>query len=48
MDDSVATLTPHTAFVDPTMPQDAPWRQSIELRALDLYVITYISDLFLF
>ncbi|KIJ56465.1 hypothetical protein M422DRAFT_239681 [Sphaerobolus stellatus SS14] len=37
MDGSVAILTPHTAFVDPTTPEDAPWRQSIELRALVFY-----------
>ncbi len=29
-----ARLTPHTAFVDPTTPPDAPPRESIELRAL--------------
>ena len=29
-----ARLTPHTAFRDTTSPQDAPHRQSIELRAL--------------
>ena len=32
--DDRARLTPHTAFVDPTTPTDAPPRQSIELRAL--------------
>ena len=32
--DGRARLTPHTAFVDPTTPADAPPRQSIELRAL--------------
>ena len=37
-DNGVARLTPHTAFVDPTTPKDAPLRQSIELRALVLYV----------
>ncbi|KIJ54029.1 hypothetical protein M422DRAFT_154008 [Sphaerobolus stellatus SS14] len=31
-----AILTPHTAFVDPTSPKDAPLRESIELRALVL------------
>jgi len=36
-DGSVARLTPHTAFVDPTTPKDAPGRQSIELRALVFY-----------
>jgi hypothetical protein len=35
--DGVATLTPHTAFVDPSTPADAPRRQSIELRALVFY-----------
>ena len=29
-----ARLTPHTAFRDATSPEDAPHRQSIELRAL--------------
>ncbi|KIJ54030.1 hypothetical protein M422DRAFT_25018 [Sphaerobolus stellatus SS14] len=33
----VATLTPHTAFVDPKTPKDAPHRESIELRALVFY-----------
>lgn len=33
-DDGRARLTPHTAFVDPTTPHDAPPRESIELRAL--------------
>ncbi|KIJ43592.1 hypothetical protein M422DRAFT_30846, partial [Sphaerobolus stellatus SS14] len=32
-----AILTPHTAFVDPTSPKDAPHRESIELRALVFY-----------
>ncbi|KAK1235031.1 hypothetical protein PQX77_001756, partial [Marasmius sp. AFHP31] len=36
-DGSVAVLTPHTAFEDPTTPEDAPKRESIELRALVLY-----------
>ncbi|KAH8109935.1 hypothetical protein DFH11DRAFT_1623969 [Phellopilus nigrolimitatus] len=36
-DGSVAVLTPHTAFIDPTTPPDAPLRQSIELRALVFY-----------
>ncbi|KAH8109947.1 hypothetical protein DFH11DRAFT_1691011 [Phellopilus nigrolimitatus] len=36
-DGSVAVHTPHTAFVDPTTPPDAPLRQSIELRALVFY-----------
>ncbi|KIJ24358.1 hypothetical protein M422DRAFT_250330, partial [Sphaerobolus stellatus SS14] len=35
--DGVARLTPHTAFVDPTSPKDAPLRESIELRALVFY-----------
>jgi len=34
---SVAILTPHTAFIDPTTPKDAPLRESIELRALVFY-----------
>ena len=36
-DGSVAVLTPHTAFIDPSTPPDAPLRQSIELRALVFY-----------
>ncbi|KAL0571636.1 hypothetical protein V5O48_010329 [Marasmius crinis-equi] len=36
-DGSVAVLTPHTAFADPTTPEDAPKRESIELRALVFY-----------
>ncbi|KAF8584679.1 hypothetical protein K439DRAFT_1389312 [Ramaria rubella] len=37
MDGSVAILTPHTAFKDPTTPKDAPHRESIEVRALVFY-----------
>ncbi|EXJ54249.1 hypothetical protein A1O7_09586 [Cladophialophora yegresii CBS 114405] len=33
----VAAYTPHTAFVDPQTPADAPGRQSIEVRALIFY-----------
>jgi len=36
-DGSVAILTPHTAFNDPSTPSDAPLRESIELRALVFY-----------
>ncbi|KAF8518956.1 hypothetical protein BU17DRAFT_90435 [Hysterangium stoloniferum] len=36
-DGSVAILTPHTGFIDPTTPKDAPLRESIELRALVFY-----------
>ncbi|KAI5117231.1 hypothetical protein M0805_009268, partial [Coniferiporia weirii] len=36
-DGSVAVLTPHTAFEDPTTPPNAPLRESIELRALVFY-----------
>ncbi|KAF9263751.1 hypothetical protein L218DRAFT_926909 [Marasmius fiardii PR-910] len=36
-DGSVAVLTPHTAFEDPTTPPGAPHRESIELRALVFY-----------
>jgi hypothetical protein len=36
-DGSVAVLTPHTAFEDPSTPKDAPLRESIELRALVFY-----------
>ena len=31
-DGAVARFTPHTAFLDPTTPKDAPPRESIELR----------------
>ncbi|ORY64067.1 uncharacterized protein BCR38DRAFT_433928 [Pseudomassariella vexata] len=33
----VAVRTPHTAFVDPQTPADAPGRQSIEVRCLVFY-----------
>lgn len=33
----LALRTPHTAFVDPTTPKDAPGRQSIEVRCLVFY-----------
>lgn len=33
-DKSGVRFTPHTAFVDPTTPPDAPPRESIEVRAL--------------
>jgi len=36
-DGTVAALTPHTAFEDPTTPADAPKRESIELRFLVFY-----------
>ncbi|KAF5363159.1 hypothetical protein D9758_008342 [Tetrapyrgos nigripes] len=36
-DGSVSIMTPHTAFEDPTTPSDAPFRESIELRALVFY-----------
>ncbi|KIL59356.1 hypothetical protein M378DRAFT_169423 [Amanita muscaria Koide BX008] len=36
-DGNVAIFTPHTAFKDPTTPEGAPLRQSIELRALVFY-----------
>ncbi|KAI6121176.1 hypothetical protein F5141DRAFT_1210860 [Pisolithus sp. B1] len=36
-DGSVATLVPHTSFEDPKTPKDAPFRESIELRALVFY-----------
>ena len=32
-DGAVARFAPHTAFIDPTAPQDAPPRESIELRS---------------
>ncbi|KAK2462799.1 hypothetical protein APHAL10511_005190 [Amanita phalloides] len=36
-DGDVAAFTPHTAFIDPTTPKDAPHRQSIEVRAFVFY-----------
>ena len=33
----IAAYAPHTAFVDPNTPADAPGRQSIEVRALVFY-----------
>jgi len=33
----IANYTPHTAFVDPQTPKDAPGRQSIEVRCLVFY-----------
>lgn len=33
-DEDKARLTPHTSFTDPTDPESAPKRQSIEVRAL--------------
>ncbi|EGN98393.1 hypothetical protein SERLA73DRAFT_109855 [Serpula lacrymans var. lacrymans S7.3] len=36
-DGSVAVMTPHTGFQDPTTPKDAPLRESIELRLLVFY-----------
>lgn len=33
----IAGYTPHTAFVDPDTPKDAPGRQSIEVRCLVFY-----------
>ncbi|GAA5863124.1 hypothetical protein JCM8547_002805 [Rhodosporidiobolus lusitaniae] len=33
----IAQLTPHSAFVNPSAPADAPPRQSIEIRALVFY-----------
>lgn len=35
--DGLAVRTPHTAFVDPATPRDAPGRQSIEVRCLVFY-----------
>jgi hypothetical protein len=36
-DGAVARFTPHTAFADPTAPQDAPPRESIELRTFVIF-----------
>jgi hypothetical protein len=36
-DGAVARFAPHTAFIDPTAPQDAPPRESIELRTFIIF-----------
>ncbi|KAI0946739.1 hypothetical protein AcW1_010116 [Taiwanofungus camphoratus] len=36
-DGRTAVFTPHTAFQDPSTPEDAPFRESIELRLLVFY-----------
>ncbi|KAF5389928.1 hypothetical protein D9757_003640 [Collybiopsis confluens] len=36
-DQNVAIFTPHTAFKDPSTPEDTPARESIELRAFVFY-----------
>jgi hypothetical protein len=36
-DGAVARFAPHTAFIDPTAPQDAPPRESIELRTFLIF-----------
>ncbi|KAI1765619.1 hypothetical protein GGR53DRAFT_489751 [Hypoxylon sp. FL1150] len=35
--DGIAVRTPHTAFIDPQTPEEAPPRQSIEVRCLIFY-----------
>lgn len=35
--EGLAVRTPHTAFIDPATPKDAPGRQSIEVRCLIFY-----------
>jgi hypothetical protein len=35
--DGRARFTPHTSFVDPTSPANAPPRQSIEVRAFAFF-----------
>lgn len=37
MTDGRVRYTPHASFDDPTTPQDAPPRESIEIRALALF-----------
>lgn len=37
MDDGRARFTPHTAFIDPSTPDDAPQRESIETRVLAFF-----------
>ena len=36
-DGAVSRFAPHTAFIDPTAPQDAPPRESIELRTFVIF-----------
>ena len=36
-DGAVARFAPHTAFIDPTAPEDAPPRESIELRTFVIF-----------
>ncbi|KAG7086156.1 hypothetical protein E1B28_002116 [Marasmius oreades] len=36
-EEGIATMTPHTAFADPSTPEGSPPRESIELRALVFY-----------
>src|SRR5580692_6323023 len=36
-DGAVSRFAPHTAFTDPTAPQDAPPRESIELRTFFIF-----------
>ena len=36
-DGAVSRFAPHTAFIDPTAPQDAPPRESIELRTFLIF-----------
>ena len=36
-DGAVARFAPHTAFIDPTAPRDAPPRESIELRTFVIF-----------
>lgn len=43
----VARLAPHSAFTDPTTPDDAPLRESIELRILVLYVTLFYLEVLL-
>ena len=37
VDDSVSTFALHAAFADPSSPEDAPPRESIEVRCVVLY-----------
>ena len=36
-DEDVARFTAHSAFADPTSPEDAPFRESIETRTFVIY-----------
>ena len=42
-DGSVAVFSPHKGFEDPTTPEDAPLRESIELREVGVLWLSLLS-----